>query len=54
MYLKLCNKAFMQLTAINRLERFLGKKGLEVISNNFTYSIFNYCLTAGILARAKS
>ena len=32
MYLKLCNKAFMQLTAINRLERFLGKKGLELVT----------------------
>ena len=39
----LCNKACMQLNAIDRLKRYLGTKELEVIVNSFIYSNFNYC-----------
>ena len=39
----LCNKASMQLNAIGRLKRYLGKKELEVIVNSFIYSNFSYC-----------
>ena len=39
----LCNKTSMQLNAIGRLKRYLGKKELEVIANSFIYSNFNYC-----------
>ena len=37
----LCNKTSMQLNAIGRLKRYLGKKELEVIVNSFIYSNFN-------------
>ena len=39
----LCNKASMQLNAVGRLKRYLGKKELEVIFNSFIYLNFNYC-----------
>ena len=39
----LCNKASMELNAIGRLKRYLGKKEVEVIVNSFIYSNFNYC-----------
>ena len=39
----LCNKASVQLDAIDRLKHYLGKKELEVIVNSFIYSNFNYC-----------
>ena len=39
----LCNKASLQLNAIGRLKRCLGKKELEVIVSSFIYSNLNYC-----------
>ena len=39
----LCNKSSMQLNAIGRLKRYLGKKELEVIVRSFIYSNLNYC-----------
>ena len=39
----LYNKAPMQLNAIGPLNRYLGKKELEVIVNSFIYSNFIYC-----------
>ena len=41
--LTLCNETSMQLNAVSRLNRYLGKKELEVIVNSFIYSNFNYC-----------
>ena len=40
---KLCNKASMQLNAIQRLSNYMGSKELEVMLNSFIYSNFNYC-----------
>ena len=39
----LYNKAPMQSNAIGLLNRYLGKKELEVIVNSFIYSNFIYC-----------
>ena len=39
----LCNKASMELSAIGRMNPYLGKKELEVIAKSFIYSNFNYC-----------
>ena len=39
----LSNKASMQLNAIGRLKRYLGKKEFKVVVNSFIYSNFNYC-----------
>ena len=33
----------MQLNAINRLQRFMGKEQKEALTNSFIFSNFNYC-----------
>ena len=33
----------MQLNALNRLQKYMGKKEKEVIINSFIYANFNYC-----------
>ena len=40
---ELCKKASMQLNAIIRLQRFMGKEQKEAVINSFTFSNFNYC-----------
>ena len=40
---ELCKKASMQLNAINRLQRFVGKEQKEALVNSFIFSNFNYC-----------
>ena len=39
----LCNKASMQLNALNRLRKYIGEKQMEILLNSFIYSNFNYC-----------
>ena len=34
----------MQLTALNPMKVFIGKKGMEATINRFVYSNFNYFL----------
>ena len=33
----------MQLNAVSRLHRFMGKEQKEALINSFTFSNFNYC-----------
>ena len=40
---ELCKKASMQLNAIIRLQRFMGKEQKEALINSFIFSNFNYC-----------
>ena len=40
---ELCKKASMQLNAISRLQRFMGKEQKEALINSFIFSNFNYC-----------
>ena len=40
---ELCRKASLQLNAISRLHRFMGKEQKEALINNFIFSNFNYC-----------
>ena len=39
----LCSKAAMQLNALSRLKKYMGKSEKEVIINSFILSNFNYC-----------
>ena len=39
----LCNKASMQLNAINRLQRYMATLEIKAIINSFIYANFNYC-----------
>ena len=39
----LCNKASMQLNALNRLRAYTVYKKIEILMNSFIYSNFNYC-----------
>ena len=39
---ELCKKASMQLNAISRLQRFMGKEQKEALINSFIFSNFNY------------
>ena len=41
---ELCKKASMQLIAISRLQRFMGKEQKEALIKIFIFSNFNYCL----------
>ena len=40
---KLCNKSAGQLSALNRLNRYLGFEGKKILINSFIYGHFNYC-----------
>ena len=39
----LCSTAAMQLNALSRLQKYMGKSEKEAIINNFILSNFNYC-----------
>ena len=39
----LCSKAAMQLNALSRLQKYMGKSEKEAIINSFILSNFNYC-----------
>ena len=39
----LCSKAAMQLNALARLEKYMGKSEKVAIVNSFLYANFNYC-----------
>ena len=39
----LCKKTSLQLNAISRLQKYMGKKEKEAITNSFVYSNLNYC-----------
>ena len=39
----LCSKAAMQINALTRLQKYMGKSQKEVIVNSFILSNFNYC-----------
>ena len=39
----LCSKAAMQLNALSRLQKYMGKAEKEAIINSFVLSNFNYC-----------
>ena len=39
----LCSKAAMQLNALSRLQKYMGKSPKEAIINSFILSNFNYC-----------
>ena len=39
----LCSKAAMQLNALSRLQKYMGKSEKEVIINSFILSNFSYC-----------
>ena len=39
----LCSKAAMQLNALSRLQKYMGKAEKEAILNSFILSNFNYC-----------
>ena len=39
----LCSKAAMQLNALSRLQKYMGKSEKETIINSFILSNFNYC-----------
>ena len=39
----LCSKAAIQLKALSRLQKYMGKSVKEAIINNFILSNFNYC-----------
>ena len=41
----LCSKATMQLNALSRLQKYMGKSEKEAIINSFILSNFNYCVT---------
>ena len=40
----LCSKRAMQLNAVSRLQKYMGKSEKEAIINSFILSKFNYCL----------
>ena len=40
---ELFKNASMQLNAISRLQRFMGKEQNEALINSFIFSNFNYC-----------
>ena len=39
----MCSKAVMQLNALSRLQKYMGKSEKEAVTNNFILSNFNYC-----------
>ena len=39
----LCSKAAMQLNALSRLQKCMGKSEKEAVINSFIFSNFNYC-----------
>ena len=39
----MCSKAVMQLNALSRLQKYMGKSEKEAVINNFILSNFNYC-----------
>ena len=39
----LCSRAAMQLNALSRLQKYMGKAEKEVVVNSFILSNFNYC-----------
>ena len=50
----LCKKASMQLNAISRLHRFMGKEQKEALINRFIFSNFNYCILVWNFCSCKS
>ena len=50
----LCSKAAMQLTALYRLQKYMGKTGENARINNFIYSNFNCCLLVWHFCSFKS
>ena len=50
----LCNKAFMQLNAINCLQRHMGSQETKAIINSFIYANFNYCSLVRHFCSCKS
>ena len=50
----LCNKASMQLNALNRLRKYIGEKQMETLLNSFIYSNFNYCPLVWHFSSCKS
>ena len=44
----------MQLNAINRLQRFMGKEQKEAPTNSFIFSNFNYCQLVWHFCSCKS
>ena len=43
----LCNKASMQLNAINSHQRYMDSQEMKAIVNSFIYENFNYCALFG-------
>ena len=44
----------MQINAISRLQRFVGKEQKEALTNTFIFSNFNYCLLVWHFYSSKS
>ena len=51
---ELCKKASMQLNAISRLKKFIGKEQKEAFINSFIFSNFNYCPLVWYFCSCKS
>ena len=51
---ELRKKAYMQLNAISRLQRFLGEKQKDALINSFIFSNFNYCPLVWHFCSSKS
>ena len=50
----LCSKAAMQLNALGRLQRYMGKSEKVAIVNSFIYANFKYCPVAWHFSTCKS
>ena len=51
---ELCKRASVQLNAISRLRRFIGKEQTEALTNSFIFSNFNYCILVWHFCSCKS
>ena len=50
----LCSKAAMQLNALGRLQKYMGKSEKVAIVNSFIYANFKYCPVAWHFSTCKS